>query len=138
MRLTLAGLAGRTGRGISVAVVDSGVHPGHPHIGRMAGGIAIDDQGAAAGDLTDRLGHGTAVTAAIHEKAPGATLLAVKVFDRYLQTTGRALVEAIRWATAMRVSIVNLSLGTLNRDHEPALVETVTEAMRHGPAARCV
>ena len=132
MTLTQASLAGRTGRGVSIAIVDSGVHPGHPHIGRIAGGVAIDDQGTVGGDLTDRLGHGTAVAAAIQEKAPDAALLAVKVFDRELQTTGRALVEAIRWAVAARISIVNLSLGTVNRDHETALGAAVAEAVSSG------
>ncbi len=132
MTLTLAALAGRTGRGLSIAIVDSGVHPGHPHIGRMAGGIAIGDDGGVSGDLTDRLGHGTAVAAAIHEKAPDAALLAVKIFDRSLQTSGRALVEAIRWATTAGVSIVNLSLGTKNRDHEAALAAAVADAAARG------
>jgi subtilisin family serine protease len=130
--LTQAGLSGRTGRGVSIAIVDSGVHPGHPHIGRIAGGITIDDHAAVGGDLTDRLGHGTAVAAAIHEKAPDAVLVAVKVFDRELKTSGRALVEAIRWAATTRVSIVNLSLGTLNHDHETALAAAVAEAAAGG------
>jgi subtilisin family serine protease len=129
---TQAALSGRTGRGVSIAIVDSGVHPGHPHIGRLAGGIAIDDHGTTAGDLTDRLGHGTAVTAAIHEKAPDAALVAVKVFDRELETSGRALVEAIRWAVAARVAIVNLSLGTVNREHETALTAAVADARSNG------
>jgi hypothetical protein len=130
--LTQAGLAGRTGRGVSIAIVDSGVHPGHAHIGRIAGGIAIDDRGQVGGDVTDRLGHGTAVAGAIHEKAPDAVLVAVKVFDRALQTSGRALVEAIRWAAATRISIVNLSLGTSNHEHEAALSAAVAEATAAG------
>ena len=132
MTLTQAGLAGRTGRGVSIAIVDSGVHPGHPHIGRVAGGIAIDDTGQTGGDVTDRLGHGTAVAAAIHEKAPDASLVAVKIFDRSLQTTGRALVDAIRWAASTRLAIVNLSLGTVNREHESALAGAVADARAAG------
>ena len=81
------------------------------------------------GDLTDRLGHGTAVAGAIHEKAPDAALLAVKVFDRSLKTSGRALVEAIRWAAGARVAIINLSLGTSNREHEVALAGAVADAL---------
>ncbi len=63
------GLANKTGRGVSVAVVDSGASSGHPHLGAIAGGVAIglDEDG---GDFVDRLGHGTAVAAAIHEKHP--------------------------------------------------------------------
>ena len=132
MTLTQATLAGRTGRGVSIAIVDSGVHPGHPHIGRVTGGIAIDDTGRTGGDITDRLGHGTAVAAAIHEKAPEAALVAVKIFDRSLQTTGRALVDAIRWAASTRIAIVNLSLGTVNREHESALGAAVADATAAG------
>ena len=132
LELTQAALAGRTGRGISVAVIDSGIHPSHPHIERVAAGVAIDEAGQRTGDVTDRLGHGTAVAAAIHEKAPDAVLVAVKVFDRSLATSGRALVEAIRWAAESRISIINLSLGTTNAEHEPALAEAVALAVHAG------
>jgi len=130
--LTQAGLAGRTGRGVSIAIIDSGIHPGHPHVERVAAGIAIDDTGAIGGDVSDRLGHGTAVAGVIHEKAPDAALVAVKVFDRAPSTSGRALVDAIRWAITTRAAIVNLSLGTVNREHEAALAEVVGEATAAG------
>ena len=65
-------LAGRTGRGVRVAIIDSGVHVGHPHVGAIAGGVAFDEHGLEHADLVDRVGHGTAVAAAIHEKAPDA------------------------------------------------------------------
>jgi hypothetical protein len=130
--LAQSSLAGRTGRGVSIAIVDSGVHPGHAHVGRIAGGVAINDDGGVGDDVTDRLGHGTAVAGVIHEKAPDAVLVAVKVFDRALHTSGRALVEAIRWATTTRVTIVNLSLGTPNHEHEAALTSAVADAARNG------
>ena len=72
--------AGFTGRGARVGVIDSGVHAGHPHIGRVVGGAAISPRGAVeVGEAAyqDRLGHGTAVTAAIQEKAPDADVYAV-------------------------------------------------------------
>ncbi len=125
---SLASLAGRSGRGVRIAVVDSGVHAAHPHVGGIAGGVAIDADGRHGGDVIDRLGHGTAVAAAIHEKAREAELLAVKVFDRSLATTGVALVEAIRWAAGAEAALVNLSLGTANSAHEPALAAAVSEA----------
>jgi hypothetical protein len=128
LTLSLASLAGRSGRGVRVAVVDSGVHAAHPHIGGIAGGVAIDAGGGQGGDLVDRMGHGTAVAAAIREKAPEAELLAVKVFDRSLGTTAAALVEAIRWAANAEAALVNLSLGTANAAHEPALAAAVREA----------
>ncbi len=130
--LTQAALAGRTGRGVSIAVIDSGVHPSHPHVRRIVSGVAIDAEGRPGGDVTDRLGHGTAVAAAIHEKAPDAVLVAVKVFDRSLDTTARALVEAIRWAAAARVALINLSLGTARREAESALSVAVADASAAG------
>lgn len=122
--LTLASLSPLTGRGIRVAVIDSGIHADHPHVGGISGGIVIDDGVRGATDivsLSDRLGHGTAVAAAIREKAPDTELFAVKVFDTTLATTGQSLVEAILWSIDQQVHIINLSLGTQNADHAQAL-----------------
>jgi hypothetical protein len=119
-----------TGRGVRVAVIDSGVHAAHPHIQRVAGGIGIDAEGGEHADYTDRLGHGTAVTAVIREKAPDAEIAAVKVFDRELAATGTALRAAIDWAVAHRACLINLSLGTTNAAHESTLAEAVARARR--------
>jgi len=61
-----------TGRGVRVAVVDSGVHATHPHVGGVEQSIAVREDGSLDQDVVDRLGHGTAVTAAIREKSPDA------------------------------------------------------------------
>ncbi len=131
IRLTLnhALFAGRTGRGVRVAVVDSGIAPGHPHVGEVAVGIALTP---TVGDTLDRIGHGTAVAAAIREKAPDAVLVPVKVFDRALTTDARTLAEAIHWAADHACQIVNLSLGTANADHAPILQEAVSYATARG------
>ena len=46
-------------------MVDSGIAPGHVHVGAVAGGITI----AGEGEPVDRLGHGTAVAGAIRQWA---------------------------------------------------------------------
>ncbi|HUF46425.1 MAG TPA: S8 family serine peptidase [Vicinamibacterales bacterium] len=130
--LSLDRLAGRTGRGVRVAVIDSGVHVGHPHVGAVAGGAGFGDDGRQTPDYADRLGHGTAVAAAIREKAPDVSLLAARVFERALSTSGLALVEAIRWAVAERADLINLSLGTANPEHELSLSAMVAHARAHG------
>src|SRR5688572_18064986 len=132
MILSPSSLAPRTGRGVRVAVVDSGVHAEHPHVGGVAGGIAIGPAGELSDDFVDRLGHGTAVAAAIREKAPECELLAVRVFDRTLMTTGQALVAAIEWSALQGVQLINLSLGTSNQEHAPALAAAVARAAGHG------
>ncbi len=104
-----------TGRGVRIAVIDSGVHVPHPHIGRIAGGVSIRTDGVVEeGLFADQLGHGTAVTAAIQEKAPDAEYFAVKVFHSSLRTTSDCLLRAIEWSIENRMDVVNLSLGTVN------------------------
>lgn len=117
---------------ISVAIIDSGVHVPHPHLPAVAGGVALDFEGNESEDLVDRLGHGTAAAAAIHEKAPHAELWVIKVFDRELATTVKTLVRAIDWATARGIRLVNLSLGTPNDFREAELAPAVARAVEAG------
>jgi hypothetical protein len=121
-----------TGKGVRVAVIDSGVHADHPHVGGVAGGVGIRDDGALDDDFVDRLGHGTAVAAAIREKAPGSELLAVKVFWRTLATSVSMLVRAIDEARARGATIVNLSLGTPEHRHRDELADAVARARAAG------
>jgi subtilisin family serine protease len=132
VRFTLADppFAGRTGRGVVVAVLDSGIHAGHPHVGTVQGGESF--AGGGGGDCIDRIGHGTAVAAAIREKSPGADLLAVKVFDTRLATSADVLARAIEWAADHRARIINLSLGTANAAHAGRLAAAVAFAAAHG------
>jgi hypothetical protein len=97
---------------MKIAIIDSGIHPGHPHVGEVAGGI-----GLVGDDYLDRLGHGTAVAGAIREKVPDASLYAVKVFDRRLSVNIDIIVRALEWCIEQRMDIVNLSLGTANPEH---------------------
>ncbi len=127
-----AGMRDRTGRGVSVAVIDSGVNPAHPHVEGVVGGVRMTLAGDPADDHVDRLGHGTAVFAAIQEKAPGARIHAVRVFDDRLRTTVRALVAAIDWAAERRIRIVNLSLGTMREEHAGELAEAVARLAAAG------
>jgi subtilisin family serine protease len=118
--------------GVVVAVVDSGINPTHPHVGGVSAGIAFGPDGASHDDWVDRLGHGTAVAAAIREKAPRAELIAVRVFERALATTLTALLGAIDWALGRGARVINLSLGTPNAAHAPALRAALERARSLG------
>ena len=118
--------------GVKIAIIDSGVHAAHPHVGGVTAGVGIDDRGRKHDDFVDRLGHGTAVAAAIREKAPAASLYVAKVFDRQLSASGAALVAALSWARRQPVDLINLSLGTTNTDHEAALSDEVRAARAAG------
>lgn len=117
---------------VHVAVVDSGANVPHPHLPAVADGISFDVDGGASGDVVDRLGHGTAAAAAIHEKAPDAVLHVVKVFDRELATTVATLVRAIDWASERGCRLVNLSLGTPNAFRATELAPAVELAAERG------
>lgn len=122
------GLAGRTGRGVRVAVVDSGIAEGHPHVGAVAGGVRIGRNGEEDDDWRDRIGHGTAVAAAVREKAPDVELFAVRVFESELATTADALALGIRRAADAGARLINLSLGTTNAAHRELLGRAVRYA----------
>ena len=125
-------LAERTGKGICVAVIDSGVHAAHPHVGAIAGGIALREDGSIVDDYADRLGHGTAVTAAIRDIAPDAVIFAIKVFWQSLATDVATLVRAIDEAAARSAAVINLSLGTADMRHRPMLEAAVARARARG------
>ena len=115
-----------------MAVIDSGVHTDHPHVEGVVGGMAIEEDGERHDDYVDRLGHGTAVTAAIREKAPDAQIYSIKVFARTLSTSTGALIRAIGEAVERGARIVNLSLGTARAEHELVLWACLHRARERG------
>jgi subtilisin family serine protease len=122
---------GATGRGLKIAVIDSGVNVRHPHVCAPTHCVVI---GSEAEELSsdDPVGHGTAVTAAIQEKAPDAEYYALKLFGASLRATTGRLIEAIEWTIENRMDIVNLSLGTSNFDHRDDLQLLVERAASAG------
>ena len=120
---------GRSGQGVRVAVIDSGVHASHPHIGRVAGGVAI---GQKEDSFVDLIGHGTAVMAAIQEKAPQAEYFAVRVFHTELRARIDVIVSAVEWCIERRMDVINLSLGTANPAHEARFAALIARAAEHG------
>ena len=120
------------GKGVRIAVVDSGVHALHPHVGGVAGGIGIREDGSLIDDYVDRLGHGTAVSAAIREKAPDAEIVAITVFWQTLATDIRSLTRAIEVDAERDAHLINLSLGTAEMEHRARLEEVLASCRRSG------
>ena len=121
-----------TGKGVKIAVIDSGVNISHPHIlGSSTTGVLLssDEPGTS---WEDQIGHGTAVTAAVQERAPGAEYYAVKLFGPSLRATARRLLEAIEWSIDSKMDLINLSLGTTNFEYEIALKMLATKAEKTG------
>ena len=107
---------------VEIAVIDSGINPGHSHVQRVAGGISF--QLAASGkvvegvDFCDELGHGTAIAGVIREINPQAKIYAVKIFYQCLEAPAALLLAAMQWSIKSKVNIIHLSLGT-----EPVFVD---------------
>jgi subtilisin family serine protease len=120
------------GRGARVAVIDSGVNPAHPHIGAIAGGVSVAMDGSVYERYTDLLGHGTAVMAAVQEKAPEAEYFAVRIFEAVLRTTADALRGAMHWCIENQMDVINLSLGTVNPAHAEMFATAVARASEAG------
>ncbi len=131
-----------TGRGLKIAIIDSGINANHQHIFARTSGVVmpgvpesdIDENGQA---WHDELGHGTAVAAAIQEKAPGADYYAVKLFSDSLRTTSSRLMRAIGWAIDHRMNLVNLSLGTHNLIYQPDFEVLIKQAAASGTVLIC-
>jgi hypothetical protein len=115
-------------RRVRIGIIDSGVNVAHPHVGNIAGGVNIGPNAEGA-SYVDRLGHGTAVAALMHARAPQAELFAVKIFQNALATNLTTVLLAIAWCLDNEMDLINLSLGTTNREHKPAF-ETATERAR--------
>ncbi len=102
---------------VRIGMIDTGVNAAHPHVGNIAGGVTIRPDGDAMPCYEDRLGHGTAIAALLHQQAPEAQLIAVKVFDQTLATNRDSVIRAIDWCLQNEIDIINLSLGTANPAH---------------------
>ncbi len=129
-------LPAKGGKGVRVAVLDSGINALHSHVREVAGGVHIrwreDGSVAFDPDYRDLLGHGTAVAGIIRAKAPEVELYAVRVFERELRTHAAVVAEAIRWAIEHRMHVVNISLGTEREEQRDLLKAACDEASRCG------
>ncbi|MFC4019743.1 type VII secretion-associated serine protease mycosin [Micromonospora sp. GCM10011542] len=110
-----------TGRGVTVAVIDSGVDASHPDLtGQVLPGIDLVSPGG--GEQADPVGHGTTVAGLIAGRsddkrgvvglAPDARILPVRVLDDENRYDDAMIVaKGVRWAVDNGARVINLSLG---------------------------
>jgi subtilisin family serine protease len=113
--------AGLTGKGVTVAVLDSGVDAGHPD---LDGRIAQSRSFIPGEEVADRHGHGTHVASTVggsgaasdgKEKgvAPGATLAVGKVLSDQGTGSESQIIAGMEWAARdVDADIVSMSLGS--------------------------
>jgi hypothetical protein len=120
-----------TGKGLRIAVIDSGVNLNHAHIVARTHPVILPTQDPDE-TAEDKLGHGTAVMAAVQQKAPDAEYFAIKLFGPTLRTSTARLLDALEWAIGRGMDIINLSLGTPNLDYRPHFEAMLARAARAG------
>src|SRR2546423_2097107 len=127
--------AGRTGRGVRVAVVDSGIDTEHPDLkGKVKASVEavaedgkIDFRPSTSGD---QAGHGTACAGIIASIAPEVDLYSVKVLGPNASGSGEMFLMGVDYAIKQKMQVVNLSLGTTKRDFWMPLHDLLDRAYR--------
>jgi subtilisin len=127
---------GATGKGVRIAVVDSGIEADHPALEGCVdvdNGIAIrlDEHGDAVvrpGPHDDAFGHGTAVAGIIHSLAPEARITSVRVLGAGLGGKAAAFLRGLGWVVEQGFDVVNLSLGTTKREWALPFYEVCDQA----------
>jgi subtilisin family serine protease len=110
-----------TGKGVRVAVVDSGVEFDHPALGdSVRGGVIVEYDSRAENSYrikpddrpVDVSGHGTACAGIIHAIAPEAEIYSVRVLGRNMGGRAIQFAAGLDWAIENGIQVVNLSLST--------------------------
>ncbi len=121
-----------TGQDVKIAIIDSGVDYEHPEIGSITQGmdIKIDSDGQIiwGTDYADRSGHGTACTGIIRQIAPDAEIYIIRIFEQSLVADGKLLIAALQWVIDRGIDVVNLSLGTTDRQYFEPIQELCRQA----------
>jgi subtilisin family serine protease len=121
---------GITGKGVKVAIVDTGVDEKHPD---LAGQQIAEKNFTTDPDNTDNVGHGTHVgsTVASHDSkyggvAPGAQLLDAKVCVEF-GCQESWILDGMRWAAEQGAQVINMSLGGSDTPEADPLEQAVND-----------
>ncbi|MFF7594202.1 S8 family serine peptidase [Streptomyces mirabilis] len=125
--------AGFDGKGVKIAVLDTGVDTGHPD---LAGRIAESESFVPDEGIQDGFGHGTHVASTLVGSgaasggrykgvAPGAELAVGKVLDDTGHGQESWIIAGMEWAAGSGAKIVSMSLGGTASGPSDPLSETV-------------
>ncbi|ARK25362.1 hypothetical protein SporoP37_12320 [Sporosarcina sp. P37] len=126
-----------TGKGVKVAVLDSGISLRHEDV-TVSGGVSFV---AGTSSYADDHNHGTHVAGIIGAKnnhtgvvgvAPDAELYAVKVIDRNNSFLTSDLIKGIDWSITNEMDILNMSLYTYDYYNHYGLHEIIKTAYNEG------
>lgn len=134
-----------TGKGVRVAVIDTGIDSAHQTSGDLVGAVlAKEDFSGSRWGVMDAEGHGTHVAGTIAARrnslgvagvAPECQLLIAKAMGDDGTGSDFAISRAIQWALDNGAQIINMSLGT--PDHSPNLEAAIRMAVQEGALCVC-
>jgi subtilisin family serine protease len=106
-----------TGRGVTVAIIDSGIDATHPDLdGKIVESVEARVDGKRVVfepcDAGDSAGHGTACASIVTGIASDAQIYSVKVLGAGGLGDGQAFLAGLEYAINKRYQVINLSLGT--------------------------
>jgi subtilisin family serine protease len=122
---------GSTGRGVRVAIVDSGIEHGHPLVGEIQAAVTIGDPETVEvlpdteGDLC---GHGTACAGIVRSLAPDCEIVSVRVLGAGYTGSGPVLMAGLEWAVDEGFDLINMSLSTTKHKFSEFLHELADDA----------
>ncbi|MBC7901649.1 MAG: S8 family serine peptidase [Saprospiraceae bacterium] len=126
-----------SGKGVSVAIVDSGIDTKHPDLGgRIVDSVEarIDNKRIIfdTSDAGDSAGHGTACAGIVAKIAPDAELHSIKVLGAGGLGDGQAFLAGLEYAIKKRFHVINLSLGTTKPQFFSPLHDLLDRAYQAG------
>ncbi len=126
------------GRGVRIAVLDSGIETSHPALEglELVDDIAVVEDGMklkiVPGEGRDLFGHGTAVAGIIRRAAPEAEIGSIRVLGEALSARTAIILEGARQAIERGYHILNCSLGCGVLEHVLKYKAWVDEAYLRG------
>jgi subtilisin len=128
---------GRTGRGVRVAVVDSGIDVRHPALKdkvKESAEAVVENAKVIFRPSTsgDQAGHGTACAGIITEVAPDVELHSIKVLGPNASGSGDMFLAGLDYAIRQKMQVVNLSLGTTKPQYFGPLHDLLDRAYHAG------
>ncbi len=126
-----------TGKGVSVAIIDSGVDTDHPD---LEGKIKDSFEAVSEGQKVvfresmsgDSAGHGTACAGVISSLAPDAEINSIKVLGSAGLGDGHAFLAGLDFAIKQKFQVINLSLGTTKPQFAMPLHDLLDRAYQAG------
>jgi len=127
--------SGYDGRGVKVAVLDTGYDAGHPDLARQ---VVAAESFVPGETVQDRHGHGTHTASTVaglgtasaglrKGVAPGADLLIGKVLDDAGSGSDSEAIAGMEWAVRQGAKVVSMSLGGWPSDGTDPMSQAVDE-----------